>query len=295
MSLATRIESLVIRVAQEFNDVRATAGNLAKPVHHRQVESGRGDQRTEGGGAVRHRHRRRQIEPPPPIRRTRSCRCSMRSRPTSWAVPMPPTTRWWKSSNCAAERHQWSGRSAAVNQARALRRGADLTVAEQLQAAPTSVRWLPPMSATPTHRLRRGSSTGRWPDEPRVRIAPPGGAHRLRGQDQDRRHAPRLARVWVCFGYVGEWSGRDRQRAQRRQRRATAAGRYRVTISPWRCRMRTTAGRRSPAAAPTAARSVRHRARHLPTTRPLSTSTSPARRRQASFDDSSEINLVVYR
>ena len=29
MSLATRIESLVIRVAQEFNDVRAKAGNLA--------------------------------------------------------------------------------------------------------------------------------------------------------------------------------------------------------------------------------------------------------------------------
>jgi len=29
MSLATRIESLVIRVAQEFNDVGATAGNLA--------------------------------------------------------------------------------------------------------------------------------------------------------------------------------------------------------------------------------------------------------------------------
>lgn len=29
MSLASRIESLVIRVAQEFNDVRATAGNLA--------------------------------------------------------------------------------------------------------------------------------------------------------------------------------------------------------------------------------------------------------------------------
>ncbi len=28
MSLATRIESLVIRVAQEFNDVRARAGNL---------------------------------------------------------------------------------------------------------------------------------------------------------------------------------------------------------------------------------------------------------------------------
>ena len=31
MSLATRIESLVIRVAQEFNDVRAKAGNLANP------------------------------------------------------------------------------------------------------------------------------------------------------------------------------------------------------------------------------------------------------------------------
>ncbi|PAS97352.1 MAG: hypothetical protein CGU28_05415 [Candidatus Dactylopiibacterium carminicum] len=29
MSLATRIESLVIRVAQEFNDVRNKAGNLA--------------------------------------------------------------------------------------------------------------------------------------------------------------------------------------------------------------------------------------------------------------------------
>ena len=29
MSLSTRIESLVIRVAQEFNDVRAKAGNLA--------------------------------------------------------------------------------------------------------------------------------------------------------------------------------------------------------------------------------------------------------------------------
>ena len=29
MSLATRIESLVIRVAQEFNDVRTKAGNLA--------------------------------------------------------------------------------------------------------------------------------------------------------------------------------------------------------------------------------------------------------------------------
>ena len=29
MSLASRIESLVIRVAQEFNDVRAKAGNLA--------------------------------------------------------------------------------------------------------------------------------------------------------------------------------------------------------------------------------------------------------------------------
>ncbi|HDR3117525.1 hypothetical protein [Pseudomonas aeruginosa] len=29
MSLATRIESLVIRVAQEFNDVRARTGNLA--------------------------------------------------------------------------------------------------------------------------------------------------------------------------------------------------------------------------------------------------------------------------
>ena len=30
MSLTTRIESLVIRVAQEFNDVRAKAGNLAQ-------------------------------------------------------------------------------------------------------------------------------------------------------------------------------------------------------------------------------------------------------------------------
>lgn len=29
MSLSTRIESLVIRIAQEFNDVRANAGNLA--------------------------------------------------------------------------------------------------------------------------------------------------------------------------------------------------------------------------------------------------------------------------
>ncbi|GHU08263.1 hypothetical protein AGMMS50225_06560 [Betaproteobacteria bacterium] len=29
MSLATRIESLVIRLAQEFNDVRTKAGNLA--------------------------------------------------------------------------------------------------------------------------------------------------------------------------------------------------------------------------------------------------------------------------
>lgn len=29
MSLATRIESLVIRVAEEFNDIRAKAGNLA--------------------------------------------------------------------------------------------------------------------------------------------------------------------------------------------------------------------------------------------------------------------------
>ena len=29
MSLATRIESLVIRVAQEFKNVRATAGNIA--------------------------------------------------------------------------------------------------------------------------------------------------------------------------------------------------------------------------------------------------------------------------
>ena len=29
MSLTTRIESLVIRVAQEFNDVRAKTGNLA--------------------------------------------------------------------------------------------------------------------------------------------------------------------------------------------------------------------------------------------------------------------------
>jgi len=41
MSLATRIESLVIRVAQEFNDVRATAGNLASLSTNRQVESGR--------------------------------------------------------------------------------------------------------------------------------------------------------------------------------------------------------------------------------------------------------------
>ncbi|BAO82926.1 bacteriophage capsid protein [Serpentinimonas maccroryi] len=30
MSLSTRIESLVIRVAQEFNDVRAKAGNLSR-------------------------------------------------------------------------------------------------------------------------------------------------------------------------------------------------------------------------------------------------------------------------
>ena len=34
MSLATRIESLVIRVAQEFNDVRTKAGNLANLTPH---------------------------------------------------------------------------------------------------------------------------------------------------------------------------------------------------------------------------------------------------------------------
>lgn len=47
MSLATRIESLVIRVAQEFNDVRAKAG-ISPTRHHRAYQSGRRHQRTEG-------------------------------------------------------------------------------------------------------------------------------------------------------------------------------------------------------------------------------------------------------
>ena len=42
MSLATRIESLVIRVAQEFNDVRAKAGNLANLTTRRTRRVGHG-------------------------------------------------------------------------------------------------------------------------------------------------------------------------------------------------------------------------------------------------------------
>ena len=51
MSLQTQLNSFVLRVAEEFNTVR-THWHADRADHHRQVEPGRGDQRTEG----RHHH-----------------------------------------------------------------------------------------------------------------------------------------------------------------------------------------------------------------------------------------------
>ena len=68
MSLATRIESLVIRVAQEFNDVRAKAGNLANL------------STTDKSSLV-------------------AAINELQAAVVSSAVPMRPTTRWWKSSS----------------------------------------------------------------------------------------------------------------------------------------------------------------------------------------------------
>ena len=100
MSLATRIESLVIRVAQEFNDVRAQGRQPGQPHHHRQVKSGRGHQRTESRRGVVGGDRRcaRRGHDHVLVQQDRlTARCAQTE---IWAVPMPPTTRRWKSSNC---------------------------------------------------------------------------------------------------------------------------------------------------------------------------------------------------
>jgi hypothetical protein len=176
---------------------------------------------------------------------------------------------------------------AAVNNRVRFDAAQSLTVAEQLQAR-SNIGAVAAADVGNTDTDFVAVFVGRWSDEPRI-------AHRrvgrvsARGQDQDRRHPSRLARAWVCFGYVGGQV--VSQRAQRGQRDAHGGGPLPRDISPWRCRMRTTAGRRSRAAAPTAARSAGHRARQPDQDRPVRRHL--LRHHCASFDD--EINLVVYR
>jgi hypothetical protein len=77
-----------------------------------------------------------------------------------------------------------------------------LTVAEQLQAR-TNIGAVAASDVGNTDTDFVVIFDGRWPDEPRVQHGALAGAHRFRGQDQDRRHPSRLARAWVSFGYVG--------------------------------------------------------------------------------------------
>jgi hypothetical protein len=104
---------------------------------------------------------------------------------------------------------------------------------------------------------------------------------------------PGIARVWVSFGYVGGQvviAARTTSPAWCARRRVGTA-----CISLWRCRMRITAGRHSPAAAPTPASSALALVRtssDLKTAQYVDISCATA---ALSFDDSSEINLVVYR
>ena len=48
MSLQTQLNSFVLRVAEEFNTVKGPHRHADRADHHRQVEPGRGNQRTEG-------------------------------------------------------------------------------------------------------------------------------------------------------------------------------------------------------------------------------------------------------
>jgi hypothetical protein len=292
MSLATRIESLVIRVAQEFNDVRAKAAEPGQPHHHRQVESGRGHQRTEGRRGVLGRDRR----------------CADRATTTYSSNKIVSLLDALKTEilggadaayDTLVEIQQLlqNGTSgldallAAVNNRVRFDAAQSLTVPSNCRRAATSAQSPPSMSATPTPTSSR-SLKGAGLMSLASRIAALASRVGLEVKTKIDATHPGVARAWVCFGYVGGQvviaSAHNVASVVR-----TAAGRYRVHFAV-AMPDTTTAGRRSPAAAPTPASSA------WPSCVPAPTQDRPVRRHlvataASSFDDSSEINLVVYR
>ena len=90
MSLATRIESLVIRVAQEFNDVRAKAGNLANltTTDKSNLVAAINELKAAvvSSAVIDDAH---VAATTTTYSSNKIVAASMRSRPKSWAVPMP--------------------------------------------------------------------------------------------------------------------------------------------------------------------------------------------------------------
>ena len=264
-----------------------------QPVHHRQVESGRGHQRTEGGGAVRHGHRRQPDRHLPTYSSNKivSLLDALKADILGWCGRR--LRHPGGNPAAAAERHQrvWM-RAGCVNLRVRFDAAQTLTDAEQLQAR-TNIGAVAASDVGNTDTDFVVIFDGRWPDEPRAtqhrRLAARIG---FRGQDQDRRHASRR-----CPG-VGQLRLRGRQvvvparttspASTHGGRAATASFRHAMPDANY-------CWTASPAAAPTPGQQrVGHRARQLrPQDRQyvdISCATTAA-----SFDDSSEINLVVYR
>jgi hypothetical protein len=172
-----------------------------QPHHHRQVESGRGHQRTEGRRGVRHRHRRCQIATTSTYSSNKIVSLLDALKTEILVVPMPPTTPWWKSSNCCRTAPAVWTLLAAVNNRVRFDAAQTLTVTEQLQAR-TNIGAVAAADVGNTDTDFVASLKGRWPDEPRIRIAAL--AARIGSRSRPRSTPPIPAgRAWVCFGYVG--------------------------------------------------------------------------------------------
>ena len=123
MSLATRIESLGHPRRAGVQRRPRQGGQPGQPDHHRQVESGRGHQRTEGRRGVVGGDRRCARRGHDHVLSNKIVTLFDALKTEILAVPMPPTTRWWKLLT-AAERHQWPDALLAAVNNRALRCGA---------------------------------------------------------------------------------------------------------------------------------------------------------------------------
>ena len=100
MSLATRIESLVIRVAQEFNDVRATAGNLASLSTPDKSSLVAAINELKAAVLSATAIDDNQIATSTTYSSNKIVSLLDAPRRTSSVERTPPTTPWWKSSSC---------------------------------------------------------------------------------------------------------------------------------------------------------------------------------------------------